>query len=77
MCTSHWARLPDEHKRAIRRVNVPGQERNYRLVTDEYLIAQAKAVLAMALIDDVPAALLTRQQTWLTTLESRQGITHV
>lgn len=73
MCPYHWERLPQHHKDEIRRLYVRGQERNIRLVTGAYLVAQAKAVLAMGVIDNVDYQLVKRQRAWLDTLERKHG----
>jgi hypothetical protein len=61
MCASHWRRLPTQHRNAIWATYIPGQE-NRKDPTPQYMVVQAEAVLAMAIIDGVDADALSVQR---------------
>lgn len=61
MCATHWKRLPRRHQEAIWRTYRRGQEIR-KDPSVAYLVAQAEAVLAMAIIDGRSADELARQR---------------
>lgn len=75
MCARHWGMLPNDHKKAIWRTYRPGQERNHALVTDAYLLAQARAVLVVAEIEDRDVATRMRQWDQIAAIAQRLGTT--